>query len=148
MRERGRHDHLGDAGSVLALVPAAVLVALLLAAIAVDGAIAFTAERRLHAAASAAANDAATYGLDEARYRATGEYRLDPERVDTAVREALDGFDSELVDRAAYAVTIGPDGTTVAVTLRTTADRFFGPPVRGRTYVVDATAEARVVLRT
>ena len=50
----------------LALVPAALLVLLVLAAIAVDSASEYLARRELAAAADAAANDAATFGLDEA----------------------------------------------------------------------------------
>ncbi len=81
----GRDRASGDRGSVLALVPAALLVLLVLAAIAVDSASEYLARRELAAAADAAANDAATFGLDEARFRETGEFVLDPARANEAV---------------------------------------------------------------
>ncbi len=93
-------DRRRERGSVLALVPAGLLVLMLLAAIAVDSSVAYLGRRELAAAADAAANDAVTYGLDEARFRETGAFALDPVRAEEAVRRALLARHSDVVDRA------------------------------------------------
>ena len=67
-------DRRSPHGSVLMLVPAAVLVLFVLGSIAVDHAIAFMAQRELTSAAAAAANDAATAALsDQAFYGGSGD---------------------------------------------------------------------------
>lgn len=78
-----------ERGSVLLLVPAGVLVVLALAAMAVDAAVAFLGERQVADLAAAAANDAVTAGVDEDHLRATGEVRLDPDRVEEVVAATL-----------------------------------------------------------
>lgn len=138
MRDRAVRDR----GSVLALVPAALLVLLVLAAIAVDSASEYLARRELAAAADAAANDAATFGLDEARFRETGEFVLDPARANEAVRRALAVRGSAVVDRAAIEVEVDPDGGTVTVTLRSSARLVFAPVVPGAPHDVGVIARA------
>ncbi|MDQ1437336.1 MAG: hypothetical protein QOK43_965 [Acidimicrobiaceae bacterium] len=64
-----------EAGSVLALVPAAVLVLVVLGAIAVDSALAFLGQREVSNAAAAAANDAATAALSDRLFYRGGEGR-------------------------------------------------------------------------
>lgn len=76
-----------ERGSVLALMPAAALVFVVLGALAVDSAVAYLGEREVSNVASSVANDAATEGLDLDRYYATGELVLMRERVE-AVAEA------------------------------------------------------------
>ena len=66
------------------LFPAGVLVVLTLAALAVDLTVVHLGEREAISAATAAANDAAGFGVDVARYRATGEVVLDPAKVEQA----------------------------------------------------------------
>lgn len=80
---------LGERGSALLLMPAAVLIVLVLAAITVDLSLVHLARREAMAAAEGAANDAVTFGLDEAAYRRGEGYRLDPARVRIAVERAL-----------------------------------------------------------
>lgn len=93
MTEQSRQP---ERGSVLMLVPAAVLVLFVLGSIAVDFAIAFMAQRELTAAAAAAANDAAGAAMsDEAFYRddggrAPGRIELDQEVAEGFARHALD----------------------------------------------------------
>ena len=72
------------------LMPAAVLVVIILGAIAVDQAVVFTRQRELIAAAEAAANDAAGYGIDrDAFYRLNQVvFRLD--RATEAAQAALE----------------------------------------------------------
>ena len=138
MRDRLRSDR----GSVLALVPAALLVLIVLAAIAVDTTTEYLARRELAAAADAAANDAVTFGLDEARFRETGEFVLDPERAEEAVRRALAARSSTVIDRAAVAVDSDPEEGTVTVTLRSSAHLVFSPALPGAPHDVDVVARA------
>ena len=65
-------------GSVLALVPAAVLVLFILGALAVDSAATYLAQRQLSDALAGAANDAATAALSDAAFYDRGQLRIDP----------------------------------------------------------------------
>lgn len=78
-----------EQGSVLALMPAAVLVFIVLGALAVDASVAFLGEREVSNLAGSVANDAATQGIDVERYYATGELLLDPVRVEEVAELAL-----------------------------------------------------------
>jgi len=134
-------------GSALMLVPAALLIVLVLGALAIDAAVSFGAQRDLAAALSAAANDAVTIGLDEEHLRTTGEYRLDPDRVEAAVtaslrrRGALDG----LLEPVRWRI----DGPTVTVEAVGWAAHVVTPVIPGapRGRVIPASARAAVVLR-
>ncbi len=131
-----------ERGSVLALVPAGLLVLVLLAAIAVDSSVAYLGRRELAAAADAAANDAVTYGLDEARFRETGKFALDSARVEEAVRRALIAQHSDVVDRAVLEVQTDAEAGTVTVTLRSTAELVFAAAVPGAPHEVSVVARA------
>ena len=61
--------HGGDRGSVLLLVPAAVLIVLVMASIAVDMSLVHLRQRQAHDLAAQAANDAATGAADQAALR-------------------------------------------------------------------------------
>lgn len=105
-----------DDGSVLALVPAAVLVLVMLGAIAVDSAVAFLGQRELSNAAAAAANDAATAALSDAGFYGSGALSLDRARADAVARHAV-------AARVARGVTIDDvsvdvAGARVCVTVR------------------------------
>jgi uncharacterized membrane protein len=65
-----------ERGSVLMLMPAAVLVLVILAAICVDSAVMFLGEREAANAADGAAESVAAALVDEAWYRETGQVRL------------------------------------------------------------------------
>ncbi len=91
-RGRGRRRR-GDRGSVLMLMPAAVLIVVLLGALAVDQAVVFGGQRELVTAAQRAANDAVALGVAVDDLRADGVVRLDPMRVDRAVSAALADVD-------------------------------------------------------
>ena len=82
MRRDGR-------GSVVMLVPAGVLALLVLAAIAVDGAVVFLAQREVASAAAAAANDAATAVDESAFYGATGDVVIDAARAAGVAQAAV-----------------------------------------------------------
>jgi hypothetical protein len=70
-----------DRGSTLLFFPAALLVVVVLASITVDLARLRLVQRQADDAASAAANDAVTAGLDIEALRRGDDYRLDPRRV-------------------------------------------------------------------
>lgn len=67
------------------LFPVAVLVVIVLAAIAVDSAITFLAQREVADAAVAAANDAASEGVGNRTFYEGGRVDLDPETVEELV---------------------------------------------------------------
>ena len=72
-------------GTVLMLMPAAVLVLIMLAAIAFDYSHLYLAKRDLTSLADAAANNAVTYGVDQASIRRGDGYVLDPDLVERSV---------------------------------------------------------------
>jgi hypothetical protein len=78
-----------ERGSVLALLPAAVLVFIVLGSLAVDASLSFLGEREVSNLAAAVANDAATEGIDVVRYYGTGEIVIDPARVREVADAAL-----------------------------------------------------------
>lgn len=74
-----------DRGSVLVLMPAAVLTVVMLAAVAVDLSLVFLRQRQASSYAVDLANDLTTMGLDAAAFRADGEYVLMGDRELTAL---------------------------------------------------------------
>lgn len=105
----------GDRGSVLMLVPAAVLVLLVLGAICVDSAVVFLAQRDLANRTAATANDIAGFAVsDVAFYDREGAIALDGERAEAFVRLAFPsdrppaGFESWTAD-----VRVAGDAVTV-----------------------------------
>ena len=96
---------------------------------------------RRAAAAAGRGRGAVTFGLDEARSQ-TGEFVLDPERAEEAVRRALAARSSAVIDRAAVAVDSDPEEGTVTVTLRSSAHLVFSPALPGAPHDVDVVARA------
>lgn len=134
----------GEAGSVLMLVPAGVLVLLVLAAVCVDSAIVLLAERELAARTAAAANDVAAAAVDDATfYAGGGAVALDDRLADEYVRLAFaddrrpGGFRSWTADAAA-------DGRTVTVVARAEVDHLFAHAIPG--VARSTTVEARSVV--
>jgi len=131
-----------DRGSVLMLMPAAVLIFLVLGALCVDFGSVFTVKRELSNAAAAAANDAASQAVDVDRFYTTGEVRLRPD-VARAVAErsvASEGLDR--LDAAVVDVEIGADGATVTVVVRGHARYLFAKAVPGGPAGMDVTASS------
>ncbi len=132
-------------GSVLVLMPAAVLVFIILGALALDAAVVFMAERELAGAAAAAANDAVTRALDEGEFYDRGCVVLVPAvaadvvRASVAAKRLADAGIS--VGQPEVAVT---DGARVTVTLRGRAPHLFAKALPGgpSTAAVSATATA------
>ena len=109
----------GDRGTVLMLMPVAVLIMFVLGAIAVDLTAVRAGQQDLIAAATDAANDAATAGLDESALRAGGGYTIDTTRAWFVALDALAtaGVLDDLDDQPD--VRVDPDGTvTVSLTRR------------------------------
>lgn len=133
-----RRSAAGERGSVLVLMPAAVLVLLVLASLALDRALVFGAQRDLVATAQAAANDAVTEGVDPDVLRADGVVVLDPDRVARAIARVTALAGPDLV--VAWAV----DGTSVVVRLERRVRYLFSPALPGgpRTERIRATAQA------
>lgn len=128
-----------DRGSVLMLMPAAVLIVLVLSAIAVDLSIVQLGQHQLVDAADAAANDAVTYGLAEASLRDGGGYALDPARVRDAVVRSLDA--EGLLDQLSAPPDITITGpATVTVTLHRDVDYLFARSLPGTPDATSLTA--------
>lgn len=108
-----------EQGSAVLLAPAGLLILLVLAALCFDLTLAFQSKRQLVELADAAANDAVTFGLDDARLRATGAYCLSRERT---VRSVSAGLGATEVGAEIVSVRLSPTGadcpTEVVVTLR------------------------------
>lgn len=108
-----------ERGSVLALMPAAVLIFMVLGSLGVDATIAYLGEREASNLASSVANDAATIGIDVARYYASGELVIDPVRVQ-AVADAAAARDGggHLHDLTIETEVLGTDHVVVRVRAR------------------------------
>jgi hypothetical protein len=141
------HRHV-DRGSVLMLMPAAVLIVMVLGAIAVDLSVVRMGQRELIAVAGDAANDAVTMGLDEAALRSGDGYHLDPDRVRVAVDGALDA--KGILDDLAEPPTVTIDGdVTVTVRLARRVPHLFAKALPGAAddQLVRATVTAQVEQR-
>lgn len=110
---------------MLALMPAAVLVFIVLGALSVDASLQFLGEREVSNVAAAVANDAATQGIDLERFYATGELVIDPVRVEevAALARSTNGRD-HLRGLAIDTEVIGAD--VVVVRVRATVRSLFG----------------------
>ena len=126
---------------MLILVPAGVLVLMILGAICVDFSIAYLAQRQLQDAASAAVNDAAGAGLDEARLRVgDGTTTLDPGLARQVALQSLEATAHGPVRITAPPV-VEVSGTHVTVRLQGDAPYVFsgvipGAPKRARVRAV------------
>ena len=137
-----------ERGSVLMLMPAAVMIVILLGSIAVDFAIAFLGEREALSLASAAANDAAAAALDEQRFRETGEFVLDHDRARRIVASTLEASSSELHDLTvdvSFPIVDGTEGVRVEVT--GTVDYVFAKAIPGAPDDHEVSASATAVAR-
>lgn len=136
-----------DRGSALMLMPAAVLIVMVLAAITMDLSLVHLGRRELVAAAEAAANDATTYGLDESAYRRGGGYTIDPLRAHAAVMQALAarGLLDELTEPPKLVIV----GATIEVSLAMQVDYVFARALPGGPHstTVSTTGSASPIVR-
>jgi hypothetical protein len=130
-----------DRGSVLMLMPAAVLIVLLLGSIAFDLSLVYLRQRQATDLAIAAANDAAIAGIDQDLFRATQEVVLDDALVDEAASAAIAASDlqSAVLDWEATAIS----DTEVEVTMTVRVDYLFAAIIPGAND--GTTVTARVV---
>jgi hypothetical protein len=128
----------GERGSALLLMPAATLMVIVLAAITVDLSLVHLGRREAIAAAEAAANDAATFGLDESSYRTGAGYSLDPVRAHRAMEQSITA--AGLVDDLAAPPQMEILGTRVRVQLSITVDYVFARALPGVAHSTTVTA--------
>ena len=130
-----------DRGSALMLMPAAFVVVMVLAAITMDLSLVHLGRREAIAAAEAAANDAATFGLDETAYRTGAGYSLDPTRAHRAMEQSIVG--AGLSDDLVSPPQLTIEGTTVHVRLTIRVDYVFARALPGaHSTTVTATGSA------
>lgn len=114
-------------GNTLALFPAAVLVMFILASMAIDAAVTFSAQRQLSDIAAAAANDAASAALDTTYY-GEGRFGVDRavagQRVDDTVGRRTD---SDRLAASCIVDDISADGLSVTVVCRGTVTQLISP---------------------
>lgn len=139
-----------ERGSTLLLFPAAVLVVVVLAAMAVDTSIAFLAQRELANATEAAANDAASQAVADRAFYQSGRVELAAAAVadvaETRVRQLVDaGRHHSLSVRADARPPAGPGcAWTVRVEASSRVDHLFARalPVAGGDVAVHAVSVA------
>ncbi len=131
-----------DRGSVLVLMPAAVLVFIVLGALCVDFASVWAAQRRLAVAAEAAANDVATQALDLEALYASGAVVLVPGAALEVATLSIARAGLERLDPIIESVEVR--GNSVVVVLAGTAHHLFARSLPGgfATTRVRVTAEA------
>lgn len=118
-----------DRGTVLMLMPAAVLVLVVLGAIAVDSAVVFMAQRNLVAAAGDASNDAGALAFRRSSLYQGGAVQLDRSAVGRTVAAVLsrEGVDGAKIE----SVRISADGHQATVVVSRRVDLIFAPVVPG-----------------
>lgn len=126
-----------ERGSTLLLFPAALLIMLALAAITVDSAIAFQAQRQLAHATAAAANDAATEALSDEAFYQGDRIELSATAVEEIAVDKVRGLIAAThhYDLSVTAVAVAPAAGDCAWTVRVTAssrvDELFGKAMPG-----------------
>ncbi len=134
-----------ERGSVLLLVPAAVLVLVVLGAIAVDAAVVFLGQRELGSAVAAAANDAAAAAFADTPFYEGGLVNIDLERArqvasDSVSARAPRGL--ELVGSPEVVIV----GRQLCVRATAVVRRIFAPGVPGVARDAVITAESTATL--
>jgi hypothetical protein len=133
----------GDRGSALLLMPAAVLVVIVLASIAVDMALVHLRQRQALDLAASAANDAVSAGTDPVLVR-RGETGLDPAAARRRVERAVAVSDLAGDLAGPPVLHVGDDRVEVELTVR--ADHLFARAIPGApdsaTMTVRAAAQA------
>ncbi|HEV2758645.1 MAG TPA: hypothetical protein VGV86_03660 [Acidimicrobiales bacterium] len=144
--ERCRPD--GERGSTLLLFPAALLIMVALAAMTVDSAIGFLAQRQLLNATAAAANDAAAEAVSDSSFYEANRVELSPSAVEAVALARV----YALVDQARHhdlvvtAEAAAPASAGCAWTVRVFAssrvDELFGKAMPGSSGEVAVRAQS------
>ena len=143
----------GERGSTLLLFPAALLIMVALAAMAVDSAIAFMAQRELMNAAAAAANDAASQALSDSSFYEDNRIELNTSAVESIAVDRV----FAVIDTGRHhgltvtAEAIPPSGAgcpwTVRVAASSTVDELFGKAMPGSSGTVAVSARSSAAPR-
>ena len=122
---------------MLLLFPAALLIMVALAAMTVDSAIAFLAQRELQNATAAAANDAATEALSDRAFYQGDRVELSRSGVEAIARDRVDALVNRdrhhdlTVDAEAIPPARAGCAWTVRVTASSSVDQLFGKAMPG-----------------
>ena len=128
-------------GSALALVPAGFLVLIILAAIAVDSAVAFLGQRQLGDALAAGANDAAAAAVSDSSFYRSGQIVIDQGQAALVVCQSIRAQGSDLQH---IEVSIAVAGPVIAVRATASVQEVFGRALPGlHTRQVSAAASAQ-----
>ncbi len=114
---------------MLVLVPAGFLVLMLLAALAVDSAVAYQAQHQLHDALAAAANDAVAAGVDDRTFYTGGVVTLDAGSAASVVCRSVEA--QGLGSLHGLRIGVALSGRSIRVTGAATVDAVFGRVVPG-----------------
>ena len=130
-----------ERGSVLMLVPAAILVLVILGSIAVDSSLAFLGQRALNNFTSDAANSAASAALDPAAFYTSGRIVIDPQRADDIAATLAQHVGGGVRD---LSFTVTTSANAVTVTAVGTVDDLFAHAIPGvrHSWKVRATSTA------
>ena len=118
-----------ERGSVLALVPAGFMVLIVLAAFAINSAVAYKASQQLHDTLLAAANDGAAAGLDGSAFYSTGALALSMSKVEQQVCASVRAQDTPGLQAETIGVAV--DGLWVEVTGSAIAQGLFARGIPG-----------------
>jgi len=137
-----------DRGSTLLLFPAALLIMMALAAMAVDSSIAFLAQRELANATAAAANDAATEAVSDASFYRQDRIELSASAVESvAVDRVMSVVDQGrhhglIVEAEALPPASAGCSWTVRVRASSQVDQLFARAIPGTSGRVDVSARS------
>ncbi len=135
------------------LFPAAVLIMVALAAMAVDSSIAFLAQRELANATAAAANDAAAQAVSDSSFYEQNRIELSSSTVESVAVDRVRSLIDEtrhhgLSVEAEAQPPVGPGcGWRVRVRATSEVDELFGRALPGGSGRVDVRAQASAVPR-
>jgi len=135
----------GDRGSILLLVPAAFLVVMILASIAVDMSLVHLRQRQAHNLASSAANDTVTAAANHLALR-EGRVQLAQADAEAVVDRIVAASDLAPQVVGAPVVRIRPGAVEVELTVR--ADYIFASVVPGAPDGTTVTATASATAST
>lgn len=144
MRSERRSRLAAEDGNTLLMMPAAILVMVVLAALAIDFAVMYTAQREATVAADGVAR-AATGAVDEQRLFDDGVYVIDLGRADAAAAAVLAARPAD--DGLRLQCGVPRHGATpdvVEIDCRANTDLIFRPALGGgRNFEVSVTGSAR-----
>ena len=130
-------------GNTLLLFPAAFLVMLVLAALAIDSAVLFSGQREATTLADGVAR-AATGAVDQQRLFDDGEYVIDLGRADAAAQGVLAARPAEALVLRCGGPRLGTTPETVEIDCTATVQRIFARALGGdRSVEVQVTGSAR-----